>query len=619
MDPLIGKSLGSLPSKRSDQSRFDGITDGIRVPSNSRYQVKSLLGKQTGRRTYLAQDTELDCTVVVKLVLFGPDFTWADLRLFEREAETLKSLDHLAIPSYLDSFEVETPMGKGFALVQTYIDASSLQQQSNAGRTFSEQDLTEIAYQVLEILSYLHDRHPPVIHRDIKPSNLLVTNGSNGSIEKIYLIDFGSVQTTPSSGTMTIVGTYGYMPIEQFSGRALPASDLYSLGATLLFLATGKHPAELVQTNLQLDFSSHVKFTSEFTQWIEPLVQADLSRRTATAATALRSLAQIVPTERRRPEKRYIGKRRIEKRSIEKMPDKETSLKKISPEKVRRDAVGSTVPVPAYEAKQVGRNRVLEKTLARKRHVRDTSSWYQWLDDQELRKTRGITHSGALSLPSTFNDLEISSGPDMLSIQLLPFRLKESKETDWILSSLTFVAGWSLVLYMAFLINSALGFLLLFLILVFASIWNKEGDLIHSYHYKKASVHIYMPASETMQLSFSSFPLLSARDADARTKVAAVEAIKFPLKAIKSGVFDREICFIFEDSGPTDRKLTISGSRQEIQFLSKMISRKTCEPIQFWHRFFSAISNRWLQLEMTDEGKPYQRTSLPRLYYRRRP
>lgn len=65
--------------------------------------------------------------MVIKLVLFGPDFDWADLKLFEREAETLKSLEHLAIPKYLDSVEVDTPLGKGFALVQTYIEAQSLE------------------------------------------------------------------------------------------------------------------------------------------------------------------------------------------------------------------------------------------------------------------------------------------------------------------------------------------------------------------------------------------------------------------------------------------------------------------------------------------------------------
>lgn len=95
---------------------------------HDRYQLQSLLGRKTGRRTFLATDLETRSPIVIKLLLFGPDFTWNDLKLFEREAETLKSLEHPAIPKYLDFFEVETELGKGFALVQSYIEARSLRE-----------------------------------------------------------------------------------------------------------------------------------------------------------------------------------------------------------------------------------------------------------------------------------------------------------------------------------------------------------------------------------------------------------------------------------------------------------------------------------------------------------
>jgi serine/threonine protein kinase len=125
-----------------------------------RYQIDTLLGRQTGRRTFLAIDTQTSTSVVIKLLLFGPDFTWEDLKLFEREAEVLKSLDHPAIPKYLDFFEVELERGRGFALVQSHIAAKSLQQAIQAGRTFSENDLEAIARDLLKILEYLHARQP---------------------------------------------------------------------------------------------------------------------------------------------------------------------------------------------------------------------------------------------------------------------------------------------------------------------------------------------------------------------------------------------------------------------------------------------------------------------------
>ncbi|MGB3534227.1 MAG: protein kinase [Microcoleaceae cyanobacterium] len=87
-------------------------------------------------------------------------------------------------------------------------------------------------------MQYLHSHLHPVIHRDIKPSNILLTDRSGNSPGTVYLVDFGSVKTVIQSGTITIVGTYGYMPTEQFGGKTTPASDLYSLGATLIYLIT---------------------------------------------------------------------------------------------------------------------------------------------------------------------------------------------------------------------------------------------------------------------------------------------------------------------------------------------------------------------------------------------
>ncbi|WP_421655140.1 serine/threonine protein kinase [Leptothermofonsia sp. ETS-13] len=259
---------------------------------HDRYKIESLIGRKTGRRTFLATDLETRSLVVIKLLLFGPDFTWDDLKLFEREAQTLQSLDHPAIPQYLDSFEMETELGKGFALVQSYIEARSLREWVQCGCTFGEAELKEIATQLLEVLEYLHTRQPPVIHRDIKPGNVLLRNRSGNSAGQIYLIDFGSVQTAQQGGTITVVGTYGYMPPEQFGGRSLPASDLYSVGATLIYLATGQDPADLPQKDLQIQFESCATLGHPFVHWIQWLTHPDLSKRPASATEALQPLHQ---------------------------------------------------------------------------------------------------------------------------------------------------------------------------------------------------------------------------------------------------------------------------------------------------------------------------------------
>lgn len=273
----------------------DFLSDTLNTASSAplkepRYRLESLLGRQTGRRTFLATDTRNQSQVVVKLLLFGPDFTWEDLKLFEREAQTLKSLDHQAIPQYLESFEVETPLGAGFVLVQTYIEARSLQAWVESGYRFSEQELKVIVRSLLTILQYLHSRHPAVVHRDIKPSNILLSEHISHAPRHVYLVDFGSVQAMHSTGTMTVVGTYGYMPPEQFGGRAQPASDLYSLGATLIYLSSGQHPAALTQTNMQIEFEAHTQLSPPFAAWIRRLTYADLAQRTASATQALQQL-----------------------------------------------------------------------------------------------------------------------------------------------------------------------------------------------------------------------------------------------------------------------------------------------------------------------------------------
>lgn len=261
---------------------------------NDRYEILQQLGKRTGRETLLARDSSTQNLAVIKILKFSSEFEWDDLKLFEREAQILQHLNHPAIPQYLDFFEFEVPQYKGFALVQTYIETKSLEQHRQAGRTFTEEEVKQIAEQLLKILSYLHDRHPPVIHRDLKPSNILLGDRSAHTVGKVYLVDFGSVQNVAATegGTFTVVGTYGYMPPEQFGGRTVPASDLYSLGATLMYLLTGKHPADLPQKNLQIDVAKVAKLSLGFEQWLEKMLEPSLDRRLISAQTGLQALRQ---------------------------------------------------------------------------------------------------------------------------------------------------------------------------------------------------------------------------------------------------------------------------------------------------------------------------------------
>lgn len=259
----------------------------------NRYEIERQLAKKAGRRTLIARDRTTQQRVVIKMLTFSNDFAWEDLKLFEREAETLKNLSHQGIPGYIDYLEIDRD-NKSYALVQTYIDGESLEEYLQAGRVFTEIEIKNIATQLLELLVYLHAQHPPVIHRDIKPSNIILTNNFRNEIGLIYLVDFGSVQTLASKAgkTVTVVGTYGYMPPEQFGGYATPASDLYSLGATLIALATGIHPADLPQKEMKIGFEELVNFSPEFVGWLQWLTQPSREKRLNSATAALVALEQ---------------------------------------------------------------------------------------------------------------------------------------------------------------------------------------------------------------------------------------------------------------------------------------------------------------------------------------
>ena len=277
----------------------------------NRYQLRQQLGHNASCQTWLAQDTRIQERVVVKLLTFSDRGQCDNVRLFEREAQVLKTLNHPRIPKYRDYFSLDQHLGEGlcwFALVQDSIPGYSLEQRLDESQRFSEEQVKSIATQVLEILIYLHGLNPPVLHRDIKPSNLIW-----GEDEQVYLVDFGAVQDPMAveGTTFTVVGTAGYAPLEQFYGKAVEASDLYALGATLIHLLTGISPADLPHRNLRLQFRDQVSLNSAFLQWIESMTEPDLERRFVSAAQALealktgRSLSFSEPT-RRKPTRRRI-------------------------------------------------------------------------------------------------------------------------------------------------------------------------------------------------------------------------------------------------------------------------------------------------------------------------
>ncbi|NET00526.1 MAG: serine/threonine protein kinase [Sphaerospermopsis sp. SIO1G1] len=255
-----------------------------------RYQIQRQLGNNGIRQTWLAKDLQAkddqNSLVVVKLLSFGGAIQWDDLKLFEREAQILKQLNHPFIPKYIDYFCIDDSH-LWFGLVQEYIPGKPLKEKLHQEGKFTEKNTQTIAVQVLKILSYLHELKPGVLHRDIKPSNLIW-----GEDNQIYLVDFGAVQdkAAKESVTFTVVGTYGYAPMEQFGGRTVPGSDLYALGATLIHLLTGICPADLPQQDLRIQFTDYINLSLAFENWLKKITEPSPDNRFSNANEALNAL-----------------------------------------------------------------------------------------------------------------------------------------------------------------------------------------------------------------------------------------------------------------------------------------------------------------------------------------
>lgn len=257
---------------------------------SQRYRKLSVLGQGTSGTTYLAQSIRDDSRVALKELSLRTCRNWKLIELFEREIALLQQLDHSSIPRYVDAFIVDSQQDRHYYLAQTIAEGKSLFDWVEDGWRCTEADAINIAHQLLKILLYLQSLKTPVIHRDIKPNNII--RSESGAIS---LVDFGSVGHTYQNTFMrgsTVVGTFGYMAPEQFRGKVLPASDLYSVGATLLFLLTRRSPAELPVNQLAIDFRGKVNLSDGFTHWLEKLLAPELEARFQSAELALKSLKQ---------------------------------------------------------------------------------------------------------------------------------------------------------------------------------------------------------------------------------------------------------------------------------------------------------------------------------------
>lgn len=214
---------------------------------------------------------------------------WKPFERFEREAKTLRSMQHPGVVGFVDAFD-ETGDGEQiFYIVSERIEGRTLGEEIVAGKRWSEAEARALFERLLEALHYLHTLSPRVLHRDVKPSNIMFRDDGSP-----VLIDFGAVAdlgATRADGGVTVMGTAGYMAPEQAMGKPDPRSDLYGLGATMVHILSHEHPSSLVDEDLRIDVPDTVGISAEFRALLERLLEPSLSDRCESAEAALEQLA----------------------------------------------------------------------------------------------------------------------------------------------------------------------------------------------------------------------------------------------------------------------------------------------------------------------------------------
>lgn len=254
---LTQKSASNASDYESYQSQENSSADQIiaDIPSGmlEKYTFVSKLGEGSQGNVFKAIRKSDGLTVAIKKIRIDSVSTWKEYDLFHREADVLASIHEPCVAEFYEAREFLNEKKPSAFIVQELLQGRSLQKMLKTGYRFTISRIFKMALGLVGLLERLHAHEPPIIHRDIKPNNIIMRPLQNTDDFEPCLIDFGAVANpTVQKGGSTVAGTYGYMPPEQLVGRPCPASDIYSLGATIVYMLTGVEPADMRVADFRL-------------------------------------------------------------------------------------------------------------------------------------------------------------------------------------------------------------------------------------------------------------------------------------------------------------------------------------------------------------------------------
>ena len=263
------------------------LTSGVHL---GRYEIRSKIGEGGMGEVYLAQDTELERTVALKVLPAGVAANQQRMNRFVQEAKAASALNH---PNILTIHEIGRADATRFIATE-FIDGETLRQRMrNAPLKLG--DVLDVAAQVAGALSAAHAAG--IVHRDIKPENIMLRR--DGIVK---VLDFGLAKLSEKAdrGTVdaeaatkalvqtepgVVMGTAAYMSPEQARGLVVDArTDIFSLGVVIYEMVAGRAPfggatrSDLIVALLERDPPPLARFTPEAPAELERLVMKALAK-----------------------------------------------------------------------------------------------------------------------------------------------------------------------------------------------------------------------------------------------------------------------------------------------------------------------------------------------------
>ncbi|MBD2136773.1 serine/threonine protein kinase [Anabaena sp. FACHB-1237] len=279
------------------------LTCGTKLLLKERYRAIKPIGQGGFGRTFLAVDEDKPSKPPCVIKQFYPQAQGTNtaqkaIELFNQEAVQLDDLgQHPQIPELLAYFTQDNRQ----YLVQEFINGLNLHQELIKNGVFNEDKIRLLLNDLLPVLQFCHNKK--VIHRDIKPENIIRRSSDN----KLVIVDFGAAKSATATAlnqTGTSIGSPEYVAPEQMRGKAIFASDIYSLGVTCINLLTGRSPFDSYDSHNGVWIWQHFLKTpvsQQLTNIINKMVESIPSQRYQKVAEIIQDLNHVNPNLSQKP------------------------------------------------------------------------------------------------------------------------------------------------------------------------------------------------------------------------------------------------------------------------------------------------------------------------------